>query len=132
MSLPVFVAGVGIISAIGNDKAACLDALESGRAGMGDIAHLDTIHAGKIPVAEVKLNNDQLSSIAGLSPRLFRTALISTIAAKEAIGDAGIADFPSLRTGFISANTVGGMDKSERFLNRFFSDRSRGRLRDII
>ena len=35
MSQPVFVAGVGVISAIGNNIAECLDALENGRAGMG-------------------------------------------------------------------------------------------------
>jgi 3-oxoacyl-(acyl-carrier-protein) synthase len=132
MSSPVFVAGVGIISAIGNNAAECLAALESGEAGMGDISWLDTIHRGKIPVAEVRFNNDQLSGISGMPAGLTRTALLSTIAAKEAIEDSGIADLSSLRTGFISANTVGGMDKSESFLSRFFADRRKGRLRDIV
>jgi 3-oxoacyl-(acyl-carrier-protein) synthase len=132
MSVPVFVAGVGIISAIGNNTAECLAALESGHAGMGEISYLDSIHRGKIPVAEVKLNNNQLSVITGMPPGLTRTALLSTVAAKEAIGDSGIGDLSSLRIGFISANTVGGMDKSESFISHFLADRRKGRLRDII
>ena len=132
MSLPVYVAGVGIISAIGNNQAECLAALESSHPGMEQIRLLDTLHKGKIPVAEVKLTNETLAERSGMPPWLSRTALLSVIAAGEALADAGLEDRKSLRTGFISANTVGGMDKSEFFLSRFFTDPRRGRLRDII
>ena len=36
MNTPVFVAGTGVISAIGNNRAACISALENGQAGMGE------------------------------------------------------------------------------------------------
>ncbi len=61
------IAGAGIISAIGNNIRECLSALESGQAGMDDIAWLDTIHRRKIPIAEVKASNEQ----AGRNGRSF-------------------------------------------------------------
>src|SRR6267154_1491612 len=115
MNQPVFVAGVGAISAIGNNIAGCLDALENGRAGMGAMVHLDSVHRQKIPVAEVKMSNDELAQLSGLAPAKSRTALLSMIAAKEALDNAGIENISSLRSGFISANSVGGMDKTEIF-----------------
>ena len=86
----VFVAGTGIISAIGNNVAECLDALENGRAGMDQMHYLDSVHRQRLPVAEVKLSNEELAQLAGLPKTKSRTALLSLIAAKEALGQAGI------------------------------------------
>ena len=132
MNAPVFIAGPGIISAIGNNVAECLDALENSRAGMDHMHHLDSLHKQRLPVAEVKLNNEELAGLAGLPNTKSRTALLSLIAAKEAIDNAGIDDLANLRTGFISANSVGGMDKTEKFFTEFLSDNNKGRLRDVI
>jgi len=128
----VFVAGTGIISAIGNNVAECLDALENGRAGMGQMHYLDSVHRQRLPVAEVKLSNEELAQLAGLPKTKSRTALLSLIAAKEALGQAGIDHIAGLRTGFISANSVGGMDKTEKFFTEFLADNSKGRLRDVV
>jgi len=132
MEQHVFIAGTGMIAAIGNNVAECLDALENERAGMGDMFYLDSLHKHKIPVAEVKHSNNELAQLAGLPNTKSRTALLSAIAAKEAIADAGIENFASLRTGFISANSVGGMDKSENFFVEFLSDNNKGKLRDVV
>jgi 3-oxoacyl-(acyl-carrier-protein) synthase len=132
MSSSVYVAGIGVISAIGNNVAEHLEAFKREEAGMGDITMMDTIHRKKLPVAEVKLNNDQLVEITGLPPETSRTALLSLIAAKEALADAGIPDFESLRTGFVSANSVGGMDKSEDFFVDFLADNNKGKLRNVF
>ena len=132
MGSPVFIAGLGVISAIGNNVAECLYAFEHEEPGMGDITYLDTIHRKKIPVTEVKLSNEALASVSGLSSGISRTALLSIIAAKEALNDASIGNISSLRTGFISANTVGGMDKSEKFRADFLRDPKKGNLRDVI
>ena len=132
MSQPVFVAGVGAITAIGKNIAGCLDALENGRAGMGPMIHFDSEHRQKIPVAEVKMSNEDLARLSGLPPTKSRTALLSMIAAKEALDDAGIENITSLRTGFISANSVGGMDKTESFFREFLFDNQKGRLRDVV
>ena len=61
---PVFIAGTGIISAIGNHVAECLDALENGRAGMGQMRYLHSAHGNRLPVAEVKLDNEELAQLA--------------------------------------------------------------------
>jgi 3-oxoacyl-[acyl-carrier-protein] synthase I len=129
---PVFVAGTGIISAIGNNVAECLDALENGRAGMEQMQYLHSAHGNRLPVAEVKLSNEELAHLAGLPKIKSRTALLSLVAAKEAIAAAGIENIKDLRTGFISATSVGGMDKTENFFTQFLSDNSKGKLRDVI
>lgn len=128
----VYVAGTGVISAIGNNVEECLASLEKGEAGMGGITMLDTIHRNQIPVAEVKLSNEALAARLNVSPLLSRTALLSMMAAKEALQQANIPSLSNLRTGFISANTVGGMDKSEQFFEAFLTDAEKGRLRDVV
>jgi 3-oxoacyl-(acyl-carrier-protein) synthase len=132
MSARVFVAGIGVVSAIGNNIAECLASFEQGRPGMGDIRYLETAHRNKIPVAEVKLGNEELSKRSGLSVGISRTAHLSLIAAREALENASIEDMASLRTGFVSANTVGGLDKSEQFRADMLTNPSAGRLRDVI
>jgi 3-oxoacyl-(acyl-carrier-protein) synthase len=132
MTPTVFVAGVGAISAIGNNVAECLAALENEAAGIGDIHNLQTIHRNKLPVAEVKLTNEELAIKTGLPATISRTALLSMAAAKEALDDAAIENISSLRIGFISANSVGGMDKSEDFFAEFLTDNSKGKLRNVI
>ena len=132
MSKDVFVAGVGMISAIGNNVAECLNALQNEQAGIGAMQNLNSIHRQRIPVAEVKMNNKSLAQKTGLSSSKSRTALLSMMAAKEALDDAAIPDLANLRTGFVSANSVGGMDKSEQFFTTFNADNSKGKLRDVV
>ncbi|MEO7531063.1 MAG: beta-ketoacyl-[acyl-carrier-protein] synthase family protein [Sediminibacterium sp.] len=132
MSKGIFIAGIGAITAIGNNIAECLSAFETSRPGMGPITYLETIHKSSIPVAEVKKSNEELAICSGLPAHTSRTALLSSIAAKEALHNAGIDHFLSLRTGFISANTVGGMDLSEKFFADFLSSPNMGKLRDVV
>ncbi len=132
MSQSVFVAGTGAISAIGNNVAECLYALENGQAGMGKMFFSNSAHKEKIPVAEVKLDNDDLAQLAALPATKSRTALLSMIAAREAINNAGIENFAEWRSGFISANSVGGMDKTEKFFTEFLADNQTGKLRDVV
>jgi 3-oxoacyl-(acyl-carrier-protein) synthase len=132
MGSSVYIAGVGVISAIGNNVAEHLAAFENEQAGMGDITLIDTIYRNKLPVAEVKLDNEALIAMTGLPPDTSRTTLLSLIAAKEAMNDAAIPDLSSLRTGFVSANSVGGMDKSEDFAVEFFADNKKGKLKYIF
>jgi len=132
MSSTVYVAGVGVISAIGNNVAENLAAFEQEEAGMAEITLIDTRLYGNVPVAEVKLNNAELAAMAGFSSQQSRTTLLSLIAAREALNDAKIDNLSSLRTGFVSANTVGGMDKSENFFIEFTKNNSKGKLRDVF
>lgn len=141
---PVYIAGLGVISAIGRNVAENLHALESGEAGMQAIRYLETTHRGEFPLAEVKASNEELAALTGvvdgrgMAPvNVSRTALLSFIAAKEALESAGLqvgtgAAQPHLRIGMVSANTVGGMDKTEAFYRAFLENPKKGRLRDVV
>jgi 3-oxoacyl-(acyl-carrier-protein) synthase len=131
ISSDVYVGGVGAITAIGNNISECLSALEQGRAGMGYATYLETVHRQKIPVAEVKMSNEELAGLSGFSPQISRTTLLSVLAAKEALYDAHLENIEELRTGFVSANTVGGMDKNELFFPHFLANPLRGKLRGV-
>ncbi|MGZ3874017.1 MAG: beta-ketoacyl synthase N-terminal-like domain-containing protein, partial [Mucilaginibacter sp.] len=132
MDQPVYVAGVGVISAIGNNVAEHLNSFEREEAGMADITMLQTIHRHELPVAEVKLTDEELIAITGPTNHNSRTALLSLVAAREALADAAIPNLSELRTGFVSANTVGGMDKSEEFFVKFLEDNSKGKLKNVF
>ena len=132
MGTSVYVAGIGVISALGNNVAENLASLEMEQAGMADITLFDTIHQKQLPVAEVKLSNNELAAITGLPANISRTALLSMAAAKEALADAAIDNFDALRSGFVSANSVGGMDKSEDFFVDFLADNNKGKLRNVF
>ncbi|HPB26046.1 MAG TPA: beta-ketoacyl-[acyl-carrier-protein] synthase family protein [Bacteroidales bacterium] len=115
MQKRIFVTGMGIITALGKNLPETFDALVARRSGISSIKHLNTIHRDKIPVAEVPQTNEELAGLCGLQGRteLTRTTLLAMVAVNEAVQTAQINDFGE--TGLISANTVGGMDKSEQY-----------------
>ena len=125
------IAGVGAITAIGNNVAECLEAFEHYRPGMGPITQMHTIHQSVLPVAEVKLTNDELALMTGLDINISRTSHLSLLAAREALNDAAIPDLKNLRKAFVSANTVGGMDRSEDFFIDFLKDNEKGKLKNV-
>ena len=104
------------------------------KSGIGGITLFPTLHAGTYPLAEVKLTAEQLLERIGSpgSHEFTRTSLLGMIAAREAIEAAGLTDINSHKTGLVSATSVGGMDKSERFFSEFVKDQTTGRLRDVI
>jgi len=131
MSAAVFVAGAGVISGIGNNVPECLSALENSTTGIDRISYLRTNHQGLLPASEVKLGNAELALLSGFPPSTSRNVMLSMIAAKEAWDNSGINSMPGLRTGFVSATTIGGMDKTENFFVDFVADHNKGRLRDL-
>jgi 3-oxoacyl-[acyl-carrier-protein] synthase-1 len=118
----VFIAGKGVISAIGNNVAENLASLKAKRTGVAKITVLPTRYAETLPAAEVKMSNAELAAMAGLDAGVSRTALLSMIAAQEALTDAHIPDIKQWRVGFISANTVGAMDKTEGIYKEYLKD----------
>jgi 3-oxoacyl-(acyl-carrier-protein) synthase len=121
----IFVTGMGIISAIGKNIPETLTSLSQSRSGLGRIKWLDTIHKDNLLVAEVGFSNEELAVILGLPDQkgYTRTTMLALLAAKEAVAHAGITDFDTIPTGLISANTVGGMDKSEIYYYQYLKDR---------
>ena len=131
MKNPVYIAGIGVITAIGNSVDECFSSLKNENAGIEAIRFIETVHSGKIPVAEVKLNNSALQLITGMPENTSRTTMLGFLAAKEALLDSGVQDDKLFRKGFVSANTVGGMDKSEDFFKDFIKNRDKGKLRFV-
>lgn len=123
MKQAAYIVNTGIITAIGNDTAACLDALLHSRTGVGKAEYLKTHWSEELPVAEVKASNEALAAIAGVDAQWPRTAILSAIATKEAIRP--VADkLNGLKVGFFSATTVGGMDLTENVYKEFKEDSS--------
>jgi 3-oxoacyl-(acyl-carrier-protein) synthase len=112
----VFVTGIGIICAIGKNTGETFASLRATRHGISKLSILDSIHRDELPTGEIKLSNEELAVLAGVTdPDMNpRTALLGMIAAEEALHNAGIDPKDrQYRTGVISASTVGGMDKTE-------------------
>ncbi|MCX6306965.1 MAG: beta-ketoacyl-[acyl-carrier-protein] synthase family protein [Bacteroidetes bacterium] len=134
MSKRVYITGIGIICAIGNNVEQTLHSLLAERSGIGEITQFPTMHKGIIPMAEVKLTTSDLLKETGNEGRndLTRTALLGMKAAREALLSAGIHDIRAYRTGLISATTVGGMDRSEGFYASYLADPAKGRMTDVV
>lgn len=118
MSKEIFVTGLGVISAIGNNVESNFDSLSKQKSGLGSINILKTIHKDTFKLGEVNLTNLQLLDLLGLPHTdlslYTRTALLGSIAAKEALLNSGIEiNDKNFKTALISATTVGGMDKTE-------------------
>lgn len=134
MTSKVFITGTGIISAIGNNNDEVLQSVKESKTGIKYSSTLNSIYRDEIPMGEVKLTDFELLMFVEpeLNKTFSRTALLGMIAAKEAIANAEIHDVNQFKTGLISSNTVGGMDKSELFYRQFLVDRRKGKLKHIV
>lgn len=129
--MSAYVVHTGIITAIGNNTDECLQSLLQCKTGVGKAEFLQTHWQDEFPIAEVKQDNKSLANLTGVSDALPRTALLSAIAVQEAwlpYKDKAAG----LRTGFFSANTVGGMDLTEGVYKDFVTDASTVDLKNII
>lgn len=132
MEKPVWIGGVGMISAIGNSVPEALQAIEQGKSGIGPMRWLPSAHKDVFPVAEVKLSNGDLADYTGMPCGITRTALLGVAAATEAFKSIEHLLHPTFKTGLLSATTVGGMDKTTHFFKEFLKNQSGGRLRNVV
>ncbi len=131
MKTTVHVVGTGVITAIGNSVNDCSQSLKNEISGIGSLTLFDSIH-DHLPVAEVKISNLELSKNLNLPSSLPRAALLGTQAAREALKNSGLQNLNKWNVGLVSATTVGGMDKIEKFIPSFINDPASGKLRDVI
>lgn len=129
--MKIYVTGLGVVSGIGLGVAENITSLRKHQHGMGKVTLFPTVL--DVPVSEVKYSNKDLKRLLSLDVEKTssRTALLGCLAAKEAVEDAKL-DIASLRTGFISSTSVGGMDLSEHFYDSFRNAPGKGRLREVI
>lgn len=131
----VVVTGIGIISAIGKNTDESLQHFRSATSGIGAITQIDTIHKTNLPVAEVKYSNRELLNLLNIANKkcnYTRTSLLGMFAAKQALESAGIHSVKKKKTGLVSANSVGGMDKSEVFYATFLGHPKKGKISNIV
>ena len=123
-----------MVSAIGFDVQQCLIALRQSRTGVEPLRYLNTRYRGKVLAGEVKAENEELGAMLQIDDvrAHSRTALLGMMAAREAYQHARLDENQELRTGLISATSVGGIDKSELFYEQYLQDPQSGDLRSII
>ncbi len=114
----IFISEVGAISAIGNNAEEHFNSLQNGVAGIAISEHLQTTHQQEFPFGEVKFSNEELAQKLGLATGNYsRTALLGLWAVSQLLDNSKLT--PTVRTGFISATTVGGMDQTEQHFNAY-------------
>ena len=123
---------MGIVSAIGNDVHENLESLMTEKTGIGEMQWLSFMSSGELPVGEVKFGNAELAAVTGTFSQAAPYGITQLHGCKGSITDAGWEKENALRTGFISANTVGGMDKTENFFQLFSKNPAAGRLADVV
>ena len=114
---PIAITGMGIISAIGMNVAENENSLLQNQHGIRNYSVSDPlIHQEKL-VGEILKSNEEFYSELNLnSDEAFtRSTLLGLTAAKEAVFSAKLNLNDGLKTGFISATTVGGMDATEKY-----------------
>lgn len=116
MADQIFITGAGIVSAIGVGKAETLASLKAGKTGIREMKYLRSCHHD-IPVGEVPYANEEMMQMLGIADdvQLTRTALIGRLALREALDEAQLSADELAQVPFISATTVGGMDRREAF-----------------
>ncbi|TDE54994.1 beta-ketoacyl-[acyl-carrier-protein] synthase family protein [Flavobacterium sp. GT3P67] len=124
MNKGVAITGMGIISAIGNTVEENYFSLVNNKVAITSIENIPTVHKAVIKVGEIKKTNQQLADELQLAAdnNFSRTALLGTIAAKQAVQNAGISSINEYRTGLISATSVGGMDMTETHYYDYFEN----------
>lgn len=136
MNEKVWIVGLGAMSSIGNNVAENFTALMNLQSGIGACTILNTIHQETLPVCEIKLSNETLAEMAGMKLHLPRAVYFSAIASQEALMQfkscISESDYHDLRIGFLSGNTIGGMDLSENFYADFLNDQSSGHLKEVV
>lgn len=116
MEEPIVITGAGIVSAIGVGMKETLALLKAGKTGIGEMKYLTSRHRD-LPVGEVPLSNAEMMKMLGVEDdiRLTRTALMGRLALREALEIAQMTEEQIRQAPFISATTVGGMDRRELY-----------------
>ena len=117
--MSVQITGIGVVSSIGLTVEENLLSLLESRSGITTVQYLD--EKRNLLTGEVKASNQELIERTDVkNTNISRTSLLGLVAAKEALGD--FKHDLRLKTGIISATSVGGMDRSEVFYSDYISE----------
>lgn len=115
----IVVTGMGIISSIGNSVEENFHSLIQSKSGITRVENFSTYLKDFIKVGEIKLSNEDLSERLNIVKEnsYTRTSLLAIFAIKEAIKHFSETEISQM--GFVSASTVGGMDKTEQYFYEY-------------
>lgn len=116
MDRRVVITGMGIISAIGNNREEVLESLKMGRSGISSLKYVEGVEID-FPSGEVKLSDEDMCQKLDIPSDsiINRSALMGIISLKEALLQAGLTHKEIRTATLISGTTVGGMEKCEKF-----------------
>jgi 3-oxoacyl-[acyl-carrier-protein] synthase-1 len=106
--MKIYVTGMGVISAIGDNVQETYASLLAEKTG---ISQGTQPHTERFKVGEIQWSNEELKTKFDMKTDGSRTSLLGMVAAKEAFYGHEIRN--DIRTGLISGTSVGGMDVSE-------------------
>jgi len=129
----IYITGMGIVSALGNNVKETLEVLLAQKSGITSLQYLRTSHT-EFPVGEVKMTDEEMMNLLEIPENkpTIRTSLMGMLAIREALQNANLP-YPfegnvsshlseGLRVAFINGTTVGGMDKSEQYYLDFIEN----------
>lgn len=108
----IFVSGIGIISPLGDTLLLNHTALKQSICGISKLELVKSNYAGKLPVGEIKTDNDSLKNkLRAHEAGLSRTTLLALHAFADAVNDSKLSEteIAAADTALINATTVGGM-----------------------
>ncbi len=118
MSRRVFITGIGLISAIGNNVAETRDRLKRGQSGIKKAKLLKSRYIEIFPFGEIPYPTPELKERAGIPDEkgISRTEVLALLAIQQTIKDATLTNeqLTSYDTAFLSASTVGGMSMTDQ------------------
>lgn len=113
----VFITGLGIISAIGNNVDEHRKSLIEGQSGIKKASLLETRYTDIFPFGEITISTEDLKIKAQVQDKknITRTEVLAILATQQAIESAKLSneDLQSYDTALISASTVGGMSLTD-------------------
>ena len=128
--MKIVVTGLGLVSALGIGIEENIALIREEKTGIKTLPKILKT-SNKLPVGELCVSNEDLHSVANINSKkhFSRTALLGILAVREAILDANLD--MTKRVGLVSSTSVGGMDLSEHFFEKFIENDTSGRLRDV-
>jgi nodulation protein E len=118
----VAVTGLGVVSAIGNDRSAFWDSLASGRHGFREITLADTSELQYRMGAEVRGLALEDSFDAGSRELLDRFAMLFLLAAREAIADSGLERSGLRDAAIVTGSSLGGQSTQDDLFRALYRE----------
>ena len=118
------VTGIGVVSALGNDREAFWAALARGRSGLAPIASVDTANLAFDKGGEARDFRPEEHLDESLCHLADRFAQMTVVSARQAVADAGLepADLGGARCGVVTGSCVGGQTSEDEAFARLYGE----------